>query len=114
MNIMRIDPDNMRVILLNGHKFFKFKKPETFPEKQWLYFEAQRYCYLHESNAHLSTDKILEMSKKPFSYWTDENDNLFYHPLDKKFIGKFVTNKTCNKVRFLNILNIKSGYWCGV
>ncbi len=111
---MEIDPDNMRILLLNKSPFFRFRKPETFHEKNYFYYEAQRFCYLYQSTILVTTDKLMEMVKKPISYWIDENDHLFYHNSDKKLIGKFITNKTCNKIRFVNVLNFKSRFWCGM
>lgn len=113
MQKMEIDDDNMRILLLNGSPFFKFKKPENLHEKQYFYFEAQRFCYLHQSTLHISTDKLMDLVKKPVSYWIDD-DRLIYHPVDKKIIGKFITTKTCNKIRFVNVLNFKSRFWCGM
>lgn len=110
---LEVDNSNMRILLLNATPFFKFKKPQDFFEKQFLYFEAQRFCYLHESTIEVPTDKLIEdLRDKRISYILEDND-LFYAPKDKKFLGKFVTNKICNKIRFVHILNFKSNFWLG-
>lgn len=114
MQKMEIDAKNMRVLLLDNSPFFQFKKPETFHEKQYFYFEAQRFCYLHECAKEIPTHELMNiLIKTSVSYWI-ESENLFYHPVDKKFIGKFVTTKTCNKLRFIEILNLNSKNWCGM
>lgn len=111
--ILEVDNNNMRVLLLNGCPFFKFKKPSDYFEKQFLYFEALRFCHLHEATMEITTDFLIENLKgKRVSYFIDK-DGLFYHPTDKKFIGKFTTTKICNKIRFVNVLNFKSNFWSG-
>ena len=111
--IMEVDSNNMRVLLLNKQPFFKFKKPSDFIEKQFFYFEALRFCHLHLTTMGITTDFLIENLKgKRVSYFLDKEE-LFYHPVDKKFLGKFITNKICNKIRFVNVLNFKSNFWSG-
>jgi len=110
--ILDVDKNNMRILILDNHPFFKFRKPEDFKEKEFLFFEAKRFCFLHSDTVSMPTDiLIFEANKRPQSYILD-NQKLFYGP-DKKFIGNFLTKKVCNKIRFVHILNYKSNFWCG-
>jgi hypothetical protein len=109
---LNIDDNNMRILVLDNHPFFKFRKPETFMDKTFLFFEAKRFCFLHADTVSIPTDiLIFETEKRPKSYFLDEH-SLIYGP-DKKIVGKFLTKKVCNKIRFVHILNYKSNFWSG-
>jgi hypothetical protein len=111
--LLRVDENNMRVLILDNQPFFKFKKPENYKEKEFLFFEGKRFCFLHADTASMPTDiLIFEANKRPQSYVLDDQ-KLFYNP-DKKLIGTFLTKKICNKIRFTHILNYKSGFWSGL
>ena len=111
--VLEVDSNNMRVLLLNGHPFFKFKKPDDYFEKQFLYFEALRFCHLHETTTEITTDFLIENLKGKRTSYFLEKDHLFWLPEERKFLGKFITTKICNKIRFVNILNFKSNFWAG-
>ena len=111
--MLEINSDNLRILLLDGLNFFEFKAAADYKEKSFLFHEAKRFCHLYKSTE-IPTHEILALPKKPFSYWCDENENLFYYPPDRKLIGKFLTNRVCAKIRLINILNLKSNFWSGL
>ena len=113
MCTMKIDPDNMRILILNDSPFFKFFKPKTLDEKHFLFFEAKRFCWIHLSAEEFTTNQILkEIDGKRRSYFL-EDDKLFYAP-NSANIGKFLTSKVTHKTRFVWALNWKTNFYCGI